>query len=107
MIVCLVLYVILSCIPVCRYIYYYENENPSIQVRFISGLVAIINEQLGEDGSQASPAVGAHYRNTLGKNKFVVVCFCVDFIMLLLLLLLIELLHKRQAAGGRFESVQL
>lgn len=48
-----------------RYVYYFENHNPSIQVRFLSGLIAIINEQLGIGGSQATPAVGAHYRNTL------------------------------------------
>ena len=56
-----------------RYIYYYENDNPAIQVRFLSGLVAIINEQLGVDGSQASAVVGAHYRNTLGK---IFECLC-------------------------------
>jgi len=48
-----------------RYIYYYENDNPNIQVRFLSGLIAIINEQLGVDGSQTNAQVGAHYRNTL------------------------------------------
>ena len=52
---------------------YYENDNPAIQVRFLSGLVAIINEQLGVDGSQASAVVGAHYRNTLGK---IFECLC-------------------------------
>lgn len=49
-----------------RYVYYYETENPAIQVRYLSGLIKLINEQLGvgEQG-QANPAVEAHYRNTL------------------------------------------
>mmetsp|Transcript_11180 Transcript_11180/g.17014 ORF Transcript_11180/g.17014 Transcript_11180/m.17014 type:complete len:385 (+) Transcript_11180:1394-2548(+) len=50
-----------------RYIFYYENNNPLIHVRYLSGLIALINEQIGsEDGGQAmGSAVKAHYRNTL------------------------------------------
>mmetsp|Transcript_33134 Transcript_33134/g.72297 ORF Transcript_33134/g.72297 Transcript_33134/m.72297 type:complete len:820 (-) Transcript_33134:19-2478(-) len=57
-----------------RYIFYFENNNPLIHVRYISGLIALINEQIGTDsdaagqvgGSQAmGSAVKAHYRNTL------------------------------------------
>lgn len=52
-----------------RYIYYFENDNPLIQVRYLSGLIALINEQMAAEGggqSQFSSAVEAHYRNTLG-----------------------------------------
>lgn len=53
-----------------RYLYYFENDNPAIQVRYLSGLIALINEQMGSDGTggasgQSSAAVEAHYRNTL------------------------------------------
>lgn len=70
----------------CRYVYYFENDNPSIQVRFLSGLIAIINEQLGVDGSQATASVGAHYRNTL------------------------EYIRKRQSSetvGEKFQQIQM
>jgi vacuolar protein sorting-associated protein 35 len=49
-----------------HYIYYYENDNPIIQVRYLSGLIALINEQLGSDANgQPSAAAEAHYKNTL------------------------------------------
>jgi vacuolar protein sorting-associated protein 35 len=49
-----------------RYLYYYENDNPTIQVRYLSGLIALINEQLGPDAQPpTSPAVEAHYKNIL------------------------------------------
>jgi hypothetical protein len=49
-----------------HYIYYYENDCPIIQVRYLSGLIALINEQLGsESNQQSNPATQAHYRNTL------------------------------------------
>lgn len=47
-----------------RYIYFYENSNPVIKVSYLSGLVALINEQL-EGENEKSPQVDAHYRNTL------------------------------------------
>lgn len=53
----------------CRYLYYFENGNPIIHVRYISGLIMLINEQnaTGDAGAPAlSSAVEAHYRNTLG-----------------------------------------
>lgn len=51
-----------------RYLYYFENDNPVIQARYITGLVALINEQTSaSDGSTAlPPSVEAHYKNTLG-----------------------------------------
>lgn len=58
-----------------RYIYYFENDNPIIHQRYISGLIALINEQTtSADGSSTTegtigainPAAEAHYRNTLG-----------------------------------------
>ena len=49
-----------------HYIYYYENDNPIIQVRYLSGLIALINEQLGSEANASpSAATEAHYRNTL------------------------------------------
>jgi len=60
-----------------RYVYYYENSNPSIQARYLSGLIALINEQVaggaGADGSPAvvpPAAVLAHFKNTLGNITF-------------------------------------
>ena len=54
----------------CRYLYYFENDNPVIQVRYISKLVALINEQkVGNIGRIAS-AVQIHYRNILGDVFF-------------------------------------
>jgi len=52
-----------------RYLYYYENRNPIIHVRYLSGLIALINEQnaAGDNGAPAlSSAVEAHFNNTLG-----------------------------------------
>jgi hypothetical protein len=52
-----------------RYLYYFENGNPIIHVRYISGLIALINEQStsADAGSPAmSSAVESHYKNTLG-----------------------------------------
>eukprot|EP00595_Chromulina_sp_UTEXLB2642_P002619 CAMPEP_0196761808 /NCGR_PEP_ID=MMETSP1095-20130614/1108_1 /TAXON_ID=96789 ORGANISM="Chromulina nebulosa, Strain UTEXLB2642" /NCGR_SAMPLE_ID=MMETSP1095 /ASSEMBLY_ACC=CAM_ASM_000446 /LENGTH=807 /DNA_ID=CAMNT_0042111787 /DNA_START=37 /DNA_END=2460 /DNA_ORIENTATION=+ len=49
-----------------RYLYNFENDNPSIQVRYLSGLIALINEQLGAEGQNpANASVQAHYRNTI------------------------------------------
>jgi len=64
----------------CRYLYYYENRCPIIHVRYISGLIALINEQnaAGDAGAPAlSSAVEAHFHNTLG--KVLSVCFSLDF----------------------------
>ena len=62
-----------------RYIYYFENENPVIAVRFLSGLIALINEQLGPDAAVSPSASGrsaasvqSHYRNTLGMYMLVI-----------------------------------
>ena len=49
-----------------RYIYNYENDNPVIQVRYISALITLINEQLGTEAQgQSNQQVEAHYRNTI------------------------------------------
>lgn len=49
-----------------RYLYYFENDNPVIQVQYIVGLVSLINETFAADRSAVLPATEAHYRNTLG-----------------------------------------
>jgi hypothetical protein len=52
-----------------RYIYYFENDNPVIHVRYLSGLIALINEQLGPDASRdggVGAGIESHYRNTIG-----------------------------------------
>jgi len=46
-----------------HYVYYYENNNPIIQARYISGLIALINEQFAS--GQADPVSLAHYKNTI------------------------------------------
>jgi len=51
-----------------RYLYYFENGNPIIQSRYVTGLIALINEQnaAAEGGAPAlPPGVEAHYKNTL------------------------------------------
>ena len=51
----------------CRYLYYFENDNPAIQVRYISGLVALINEQnTGVTDNTSSHT--AHFKNTISKQ---------------------------------------
>jgi hypothetical protein len=54
---------------VFRYVFFYEKNNPVIKVAYLSGLVALINEQLaGEGGKEGqSGVVETHYRNTLGE----------------------------------------
>ena len=50
-----------------RYIFYFENDNPVIQVRYLSGLIALINEQMSseETAQQMSASTITHYKNTL------------------------------------------
>jgi hypothetical protein len=46
----------------------FSRENPACEVKFLSGLIAHINEQLGLDsqgGGQSSANVEPFYRNTL------------------------------------------
>lgn len=69
-----------------RYIYYFENDNPVIHVRYLSGLIALINEQLGPDAAvsisanaRSAAGVQAHYRNTLGT------IICCTFVLNLLI----------------------
>jgi hypothetical protein len=72
-----------------RYLYYFENGNPIIHVRYISGLIALINEQStsADAGSPAmSSAVESHYKNTLGMFFFLLFysfkrCICVASLM--------------------------
>eukprot|EP01039_Chlorochromonas_danica_P006012 gene6012-6622_t len=52
-----------------RYIYYYENENPAIEVRYLSSLIGVIKEHFSSDPSSVLPAVAAHYNNTIGYIK--------------------------------------
>lgn len=52
-------------LPTARYVYYFENDNPTIQARFLTGLVALINEQLVAE-VQMEASVNIHYQNTLG-----------------------------------------
>lgn len=47
-----------------RYVYYFEHDNPIISVRYLSGLIALINEQ-SNGAEPLNPAVEAHYKNTL------------------------------------------
>lgn len=50
-----------------RYVFYFENDNPVIQVRYLSGLIALINEQMSSEDSpqQMSASTITHYNNTL------------------------------------------
>jgi hypothetical protein len=52
-----------------RYLYYYENDCPVIQVSYIEALIQLINENFSTDKTAILPATEAHYKNTLGKNK--------------------------------------
>ena len=57
---------------VFRYVYFFEKKNPAIKVVYLSGLLALINEQVeGEEGKEGQGGVvEAHYRNTLGMLMF-------------------------------------
>ena len=49
-----------------QYLYYFDNNNPSITSNYISGLIALINEHINNmDESDARTAVELHYQNTL------------------------------------------
>ncbi len=49
-----------------HYLYYFENDNPIIQARYITGLIALINEQFGAVAQgQTDLATVAHYKNTI------------------------------------------
>jgi len=52
-----------------RYLYYFEIDCPIIQVQYISGLIALINENFSNDPSAILPAVKMHYQNTLAYIK--------------------------------------
>lgn len=52
-----------------RYLYYYENDHPLIEVRYLMGLINLINDHFSSDPSSVLPAVHAHYQNTLGYIK--------------------------------------
>lgn len=60
-----------------RYIYFFEKNNPVIKVAYLSGLVALINEQLEGEGAKEgqSGAVEVHFRNTLGSYRLYYVLF--------------------------------
>lgn len=59
-------FVLCALLYLCRYLYYFENDNPVIQVQYIVGLISLINETFSADRSAVLPATEAHYRNTLG-----------------------------------------
>mmetsp|Transcript_5371 Transcript_5371/g.8855 ORF Transcript_5371/g.8855 Transcript_5371/m.8855 type:complete len:812 (+) Transcript_5371:25-2460(+) len=69
-----------------RYIFYFENDNPVIQVRYLSGLIALINEQMGSDDTaqQMSASTITHYNNTL------------DYIR-----------NRQQTAESKFAAIQI
>lgn len=51
-----------------RFTYLFSRENPACEAKFLSGLIAHINEQLGLDsqgGQPGSTSVEPFYRNTL------------------------------------------
>jgi vacuolar protein sorting-associated protein 35 len=49
-----------------HYLYYFEANNPAIQDKYLSGLIALINEHIdGMDQSDARAEVEATYKNTL------------------------------------------
>ena len=55
----------------CRYVYFFENDNPAIQVRYISGLIALIHEQ--NDGVTDNTSLHtAHFKNTISKRHLLV-----------------------------------
>lgn len=47
-----------------RYVYHLQHENPEFEAKYLSGLIAFINEEFGADLAN-SPAVENHYRNIL------------------------------------------
>ena len=54
------------------YVYYYEVGNPAITDKFVSGLVALVNEHLQSVGVTSSPAIAetkAHYGQILDLIK--------------------------------------
>jgi len=42
-----------------KYIYFYEKDNPMITDKFISGLIALINEHIGSIGSKSASIAGS------------------------------------------------
>ena len=68
-----------------RYIYHLENQNPVFEAKYLSGLVAFINEEFGAD-LKSSPAVEKFYRNTLEY---------------------IQLKQKNPATAERFASIEM
>lgn len=49
-----------------QYLYYFETENDAITEKYISGLIALVNEHIDNmDMSEQRSEVEAHYRNTL------------------------------------------
>lgn len=54
------------------YVYYYEIENPSITDKFVSGLIALINEHfesIGVTGSTTIAETRAYYEQILDQIK--------------------------------------
>ena len=54
------------------YVYYYDIENPVITDKFLSGLIALINEHFDSTGTSGSSAVSearAHYQHILDRIR--------------------------------------
>jgi hypothetical protein len=87
-----------------------------IQVRYLSGLIALINEQMGAEDEGAAPAGGqpsmgssvrAHYRNTLGELNSVWNNSCLH---ILIIPFSVEYIRNRQRSpetAEKFSAIQM
>jgi vacuolar protein sorting-associated protein 35 len=49
-----------------RYLYYFEGDNEAVSIKYLSGLVALINTNLANvEASESNSAVKTYYANTL------------------------------------------
>ena len=64
-----------------NYVYYFEKENPLITEKFVSGLIALINEHLSSTSGDNIVEAKAYYRQIL------------RYIM------------RKKDAGGRFANI--
>ncbi len=76
---------------------------PIIQVQYISGLIALINENFSSDPSAILPAVKVHYQNTLGNH-----CFSISsshsYLLLLLFAGYLAYIRSRQESPDTTEK---
>jgi len=52
-----------------HYVSHFEKENPMITAKYISGLVALINEHIDNMENENRASVEAHYKNTLARIR--------------------------------------